>query len=135
MMSKASTLVDRRMRQLTRMLMLVVGVVSVPSVGPAAMQRPHCAQHDPAAQHRGGHQMPDPGRTSWEGATKHDCPHCPATECARIAPCTASSNAAVSPASLAVTVSAPQRNLFRPVQHELHSKTHQPPTPPPQLIS
>jgi len=129
-----------RMRQITRVVMLGLGVLSVPSVGPAAMQRPHCAQHTPSGIHReahsgGRHQMPDPVPTSWESATKHDCPHCPATECARVAPCTTSSNPAVSVPSLAVTQSATNRVIPRRVQHQLYSTTHQPPTPPPQLIS
>lgn len=126
--------------RLTRMSMLVLGVLSVPSVGPAAMQRPHCAQHDPSAVHRGAHsgthQVPASNdATSWDSATQHECPHCPATECARVAPCTTSSNAAVSVTAPAVTQSATHRAILPRIQHHLYSTTHQPPTPPPQLIS
>lgn len=126
--------------RVTRVVMLAVGVLSVPSVGPAAMQRPHCAQHTHSGIHReahssGRHQMPDPVPISWESATKHDCPHCPATECARLAPCATSSNAAVAVPPLAVTQSATHRALPRRVQHGFYSTTHQPPAPPPQLIS
>lgn len=129
-----------RMSQITRVLMLGLGILSVPSVGPAAMQRPHCARHNPSAIHQvahsgGGHQMADPGPKSWETATKHDCPHCSATECAWVAPCTTSSNAAVSATSPAVTQSATDRATPRRVQPHLYSTTHQPPTPPPQLIA
>lgn len=127
-----------RMRQITRALMLVLGVLSVPSVGPAAMQRPHCAQHGPSAvqAHSGhGHQMPGSSPTSWESATKHDCPHCPAAECARVAPCATSSIAALSEASLTVTDLATDRVRVRRVQVHPYSSTQQPPTPPPQLIS
>jgi hypothetical protein len=135
------TFTASRVSPITGALMLVLGILSVPSVGPAAMQRPHCAQHGPSAvpqvAHSGGeHQMPEPtGSASWESATKHDCPHCPATECARLAPCTTSSNAAVSVTALAVTQSATHRDVFPRLQHHLYSTTHQPPTPPPQLIS
>jgi len=127
-----------RLRRVTRLAMLMLGVLSVPSIGPAAMQRPHCAQHGPSAAqaHSGdGHHMPGSSSTSWESATQHDCPHCPAAECARIAPCTTSSSAAVSATSHAVTQSATDRAAPRRVQPHLHSTTHQPPTPPPQLIS
>jgi hypothetical protein len=129
-----------RMRRIIRVVMLVLGVLSVPSVGPAAMQGPHCAQHTPSAMHQGAHsgngqQMPEPGSTSWESGTQHDCPHCPATECARVAPCTTSSNAAVSVTSPAVNQSVTHRAGLRRAQHHLFSTTHQPPTPPPQLIS
>lgn len=127
-----------RRNQITRIVMLVLGVLSVPSFGSAAMQRPHCAQHGPSAlqAHSGDeHQMPEPHSTSWTSATEHDCPHCPATECARAAPCTTSSNAAVSATSHAVTQSGADGATPRRVQPPLYSRTHQPPTPPPQLIS
>ena len=129
-----------RMHQITRVVMLVLGVLSVPSVGPAAMQRPHCARHEPSAMHQEAHsgdgqQMPESRSTSWGSPTRHDCPHCPATECARVAPCTTSSNAAISVTSLPVTQPATHRANLRRVQHRLYSTTHQPPTPPPQLIS
>ncbi len=74
--------------RLTRMSMLVLGVLSVPSVGPAAMQRPPWAQHDPSAVHQGAHSGTHQVRASidsasWDNGTQHECPHCPATECAR----------------------------------------------------
>ena len=128
------------MRQISRVLMLVLGVLSVPSVGPGAMQRPHCAQHDSSALHQNGHsgdgqQVPAPRPTSWDGVTDHNCPHCPATECARVAPCTTSSNAAVSGTSLEVSQSVTHRATLPRVQHHLYSIIHRPLTPPPQLIS
>ena len=125
-----------RMGRLTRMLMLALGIVSVPSVGPAAMQR-----HDPAAvpheAHSGGrHRVPEPTQsTSWQEASEHACPHCPATDCARIAPCTTSSNAAIAVASLTVTQTATRRVIARRVRVHPYSTTHRPPVPPPQLIS
>lgn len=130
-----------RMGQIARMLMLVLGVLSVPSVGPAAMQRPHCAQHDPSAidpkAHTGDtHRVPEPtNSTSWEGGTDHNCPHCPATECARVAPCTSSSNSAILEASLTVCDLTTDHVRVRRVPVHPYSSTQQPPTPPPQLIS
>lgn len=140
MTSRTHTVLALPLGRLTRMLMLVLGVLSVLSVGPAAMQRPHCAQHETSATHANaqsgdGHHITSTGSTSWDGATNHDCPHCPATECARVAPCTTSSNAAVSGTSLEVRRTVTHRAILRRVQHDLYSVIHQPPTPPPQLIS
>lgn len=140
MMWRTHTSVTRRMGRMTRMLMLVLGVVSVPSIGLAAMQRPHCAQHVPSPggqeAHSGDtHQAPEPAPVSWDTASEHVCPHCPATDCARIAPCTASSTAAISEASLTVSEPASDRVSVRKVRIQPYSATHQPPTPPPQLIS
>ena len=125
---------------MARVLMLPLGLLSVPSIGLAAMQRPHCAQHAPSVVHSGAHsrhgqQMPVPPSTSWESSTKHDCPHCPAPECARVAPCAASSYAAVSVTSPAITQPVIHRAIRHRVQHSYYSTTHQPLTPPPQLIS
>lgn len=128
------------MGQFTRALMLVLGILSVPSVGPAAMQRPHSTQHERSGIHGDGHsgmhQVPEPTHsTSWDGATQHECPHCPVTECARVSPCSASSNAAISEASLTVSDPDSDRVSGRRVRVHPYSATHQPPTPPPQLIS
>ena len=121
--------------RLTRLLMLLLGIVSVPGVGLAAMQRPHCTQHESSAGRHPGHgQMPD-ARTSWEASEGHECPHCPATECARVAPCASASNAALSAASRPVTGAPPHQIVLPRAQGLLHSTTYQPPTPPPQLIS
>ena len=125
---------------MVRVLMLFLGVVGVPSTGLAAMQRPHCAQHDPSAEHQGPHsgthQAPaSTDSASWDSGTQHECPHCPASECARVAPCTVSSNAAVSEASATVPDPVADRVGVRRMRVHPYSATHQPPTPPPQLIS
>ena len=125
---------------MARVLMLPLGLLSVPSIGLAAMQRPHCAQHSPSAVHQEAHpgtgqQAPESSSTSWDDTTSHDCPHCPATDCARVAPCSTSLNVAVSVTSLAVTQSASHRAVLHRLQHIPYSTIHQPPTPPPQLIS
>jgi hypothetical protein len=135
------TSLSLRMGRMTRMLMLVLGILSVPSVGVAAMQRPHCAQHDTAAPHQEAHssnthQVPEPPHSpSWQNATEDGCPHCPAPECARVAPCAASSSAAISAASLAVSQLATHRVITPTVRIHPYSTTCQPPTPPPYLIS
>lgn len=121
--------------------MLVLGILGVPSVGPAAMQRPHCSAHgsavmDQQMHSRSTHQAPastDPA--SWESSSGHECPHCPATECARVAPCASASTAVILEASLAVSDLATARVRVRRVQVHPYSSIQQPPTPPPQLIS
>lgn len=140
MSSRTHIVLAAAVGRLTRMSMLVLGVLSVPSVGPAAMQRPHCAQHDPSAVHQGAHsgthQVPASNdATSWDSATQHECPHCPATECARVAPCTVASNAAISEVSVTVPNLVADLVGVRRMRVHPHSAAHQPPTPPPQLIS
>ena len=129
-----------RRRRVTRILMLVLGVLAVPSVGLAAMQRPHCAQHNTAGEqtaHAGGsHQMPQPGSSSsWESPNQHDCPHCPPTECAQVAPCTTSPTATIIEASRAVLSLTVDRVRLPRLLVQPASTHHEPPTPPPQPIS
>lgn len=140
MRSRKHSHLGGRMGPLVRLLMLGLGIVSVPSVGPAAMQRPHCAQHVPSPVDQDAHsghtqQAPEPTPLAWESATEHSCPHCPASECARIAPCTTSSNAAIPVALLTVTQTVTHRGIVRRVRVHPYSTTHQPPIPPPQMIS
>jgi hypothetical protein len=130
-----------RRRRVTRILMLVLGVVGVPSLGPAAMQRPHCAQHETAAgeqtAHVGGtHHMPELGSSSfWESPRQHECPHCPPTECAQVAPCTTWPTATIIEASRAVIPLAVDRVRLPRLLVQPGSAHHEPPTPPPQPIS
>jgi hypothetical protein len=130
-----------RKRRITSILMLVLGVLAVPSLGQSAMQRPHCAQHETAAgeqtAHAGGtHQMPEPGSSSsWESPDQHDCPHCPPRECAQVAPCSTSPTATIIEGSGSVVALAVDHvQLPRPLVQP-GSTNHEPPTPPPQPIS
>jgi len=135
------TLLPLRMSRVIRFWLLIPGVLSVPNVGLAALQRPHCNQHERSSMHQPAdagdrHQATKPiASASWKNGTQHNCPHCPATECARIAPCTTSSSAAVLEASPAVSDPVSNRVRARRVLVHPYSATHQPPTPPPQLIS
>jgi hypothetical protein len=126
--------------RLVRLAMLVLGITSVPSVGLEAMQRPHCAQHEMAAQHERhmaseatlahGHDA-----QAWTQRHDHGCPHCPASECARISPCTGSSTTAVTP-SRAVIADLHGRRVAVDLDRQLaHSTFSTPDTPPPQLIA
>src|SRR2546422_5476885 len=38
----------------------------------------------------------------WTERHDHGCPHCPATECASVAPCSSSTTSALTPANIAV---------------------------------
>jgi hypothetical protein len=121
--------------QLTRIVMLVLGILSLPSVGARAMQGPHCAKHEHSALHPAQHQAVSTHPASVQSGTPHDCPHCPARECAQVVPCTTSTNPVTAAASLVVTESSPGHVGLPIVRAHLHSRTHEPPTPPPQLIA
>ena len=120
--------------------MLMLGIVAAPSVGLEALQRPHCIQHGVVAA-RGGHhaaserQAPGRGSPSWRQAGNHECPHCPATECARVSPCTGSTTTALSPAAVAVTYLTGHRVALDLVRDQASSAQAPPDTPPPQLIA
>jgi hypothetical protein len=119
--------------------MLIIGIASVPGLGPEALQRPHCVQHRAAALHSGhlaalqnaaGRESP-----AWTKAATHNCPHCPASECARVAPCASSSLTALSPTSIAVTHLQGSRTTIRLDGDQASSVPSSPDTPPPQLIA
>src|SRR3982751_6378608 len=79
-----------------RLVMLLLAVVSVPSVGAGAMQRPHCTLHEHSAG--ADHRTDQPHHTTWQSSTPHECPHCPATECAHAVPCTTSASPVITAA-------------------------------------
>ena len=140
MSSRACSGSSIRKRRITRILMLVLGILAVPSVGPAAMQRPHCAQHNIAGEHTahagGTHQMPESGpSSSWETSNQHECAHCPPTECAQVAPCTTSPTATIIEGSRAIIPLAVDRVRLLRLLVQSGSTSHEPPTPPPQPIS
>src|SRR5688572_23611595 len=141
MISRACSGSSIRRSRITRILMLVLGVLAVPSVGTAAMQRPHCAQHDtaPGAQTthgNGAHHTHAPNSsTTWQSGSQHDCPHCPPTECAQIAPCTTSPTATIVEGSGTVIPLMVRTELIPKLPVQPGSTTHEPPTPPPQQIS
>ena len=124
----------------TRALMLVIGVLAYPSSGLIAPDGSDCTEHKESSKHQkmgqsSGHWMPDPGSTSWDAGSTHDCPHCAPTECVRLAPC-AASTMATAPLESFAGIHLPVGHV-RALRLEIHScsTTHQPPTPPPQLIS
>jgi hypothetical protein len=120
--------------RITNILMLVLGILSVPSVGARAMQGPHCAKHEQPTLHP-AHQASSAHPESVQPGTPHDCPHCPARECAHVVPCATSTSPVTAAASLVVTESSPGHVGVRTVRTHARSRTHEPPTPPPQLIA
>jgi hypothetical protein len=119
--------------------MLLLGIVTAPSVGLQALQRPHCVQHGAAAMKVGlvasRRAPPDSDFPTWTKAASHECPHCPPSECARIAPCTSSSTTALSPTAVGVTDLPGSRVPVRLVRNQASSVHSPPDTPPPQLIT
>jgi hypothetical protein len=124
---------------LARTLMLVLGVLAMPSAGQAVLNGSHCARHDASAHHQtpiGMHEMTGQhAAASWQNAPRHTCPHCPANECARVAPCSGASSCVI-----AVTTATPMtfsidRAGIYPIHDAVHSVLEQPPTAPPLLVS
>ena len=121
--------------RITKILMLLLGILSTPSVGARALQGPHCAKHEQSALHPAHHQASSAHAASVQPGTQHDCPHCPATECAHLVPCATSTSPVTAAASLVVTESSPGHVGVPTVRTHARSRTHEPPTPPPQLIA
>jgi hypothetical protein len=122
-----------------RFFLLLVGILSTPGLGLALVQRSHCATHEASVMHvvhsgggHVGHQGPAP---SWTRPTHSDCPHCPATECASLAPCSISGISVALPSRL--TLSTPPAHHPGTIRIETSpdSTLQQPPTPPPQPIA
>ena len=129
-----------RVGRTIKLLMLLLGIASVPGVGVADLQRPHCGQYE-----LGGHHEPRSTSPSavahhqieqtWTPRHTHECPHCPASGCARVSACAGSSSTAVAPTRVAVAdiyghgVTADRLRQF------VHSVVSRPPTPPPQVLA
>ena len=123
-----------------RFLMLVLGIVATPGAGLEALQRPHCAQHELGSRHD-NHQAALTlvarvhAPAGWTQQHDHSCPHCPASECARVAPCAGSALTALK-SSGAVTYSVQDHRVGLDLDDQhVHSAVSPPDTRPPQLIS
>ena len=120
--------------RIIRLLMLALGIISVPSVGPSALQGPHCAQHGASMIHA-AHGLPSSGRAWTRASSPHECPHCPAAECAQVAPCAGSATTALTPTrALFADLRGHRAAVDLKVQRAL-SATSPPDTPPPQSIA
>ena len=127
-------------RSLVRTLMLVLGILAMPSTGQAAVNGSHCARHEAATfqmEHAGGmdammlgHQV-----AAWQDASSHTCPHCPASECPRIAPCAGASSSVIAVSAPTPIAFSTDRVRIFPIRDAVHSVLRQPPTPPPLLVS
>jgi hypothetical protein len=130
--------VHLRLAWTARILMLGLGILSTPSVGLWALQRPHCARHE----------MAGPGHASeagaiahhgdlliWSQTHDHQCPHCPASECGHAIPCAGASTTPSIPATAVMADFDAHRVALDHVREQASSATSPPDTPPPQLIS
>jgi hypothetical protein len=121
------------------LLMLLLGIAGVPSTASAALQRPHCAQHEQGRQHDRPRASsttvaPAEGQLTWTTHQGHECPHCPASECARVSPC-AGTLTAVAPARTSIADPQGHRVVIDRLRQLARSAISTPPTPPPQLIA
>jgi hypothetical protein len=128
-----------RPRRMIKVMMLLLGIVAAPSVGLQAVQRPHCVQHGAMVAH-GGHgstaeHATSAGTPAWSRAHSHECAHCPASECARVTPCTSSTPTALSPVGLAVIGLLGHRVPLDAIREQAASAYSLLDTPPPQLIA
>jgi hypothetical protein len=129
-----------RLSRTIRLLMLLLGIGSVPSVGVDALKRPHSAQHESAGQHERhiastATIVSGQDQQAWTDRQERSCTHCPASECARVSPCSGSATTAVPPSRAVVADPHGHRvtiDLFRQLAH---SAVSTPLTSPPQLIA
>jgi hypothetical protein len=140
MIGLIDSVLRRETRPLMRTLMLVVGVLGMPSTGQAAMNGAHCARHDGSAMlmgHAGAIHQRAAARQAgaWQGAPSHTCPHCPASECARIAPCAGASSSVIAVSAPTPIAFSTDRVRILPIRDAVYSVLRQPPTPPPLLVS
>jgi hypothetical protein len=127
-------------RPLVRTLMLVLGVLGMPSAGQAALNGFHCARHDASAMRMGHADTVHPmaaahQAAAWQDASSHTCPHCPASECARVVPCAGASSSVITVSAPAPIAFSTDRVRILPSRDAVHSVLRQPPTPPPLLVS
>jgi hypothetical protein len=129
-----------RVGRTIKLVMLLLGIASVPGVGVAALERPHCGQYELAGHHEprvtspaaiAHHQI----QQTWTPRHAHECPHCPASECARVSACTGSSITAVAPTCVAVADTYGRGVTTVRLRHFAHSAVCTPPTPPPQVLA
>lgn len=126
--------------RLLRALMLMLGILTAPSVDVQALQRTHCTQHG-TSQARGGqhsasvHTVAATAPSAWRQAGTHECVHCPPAECARVSQCAGASTTA--PLSRGAGIGSPgsQRVRLELVRDLVTSVVSPPQTPPPQPIS
>jgi hypothetical protein len=120
--------------------MLLLGVMGMPRTGQAAVNGSHCARHEAAAlqmEHAGSMDAMMPGHqvAAWQDASSHTCPYCPASECARIAPCTGASSSVIAVTAPTPIALSTARVRILPIRDAVRSVLRQPPTPPPLLVS
>lgn len=129
----------RAFHRVGRFFLLGVALLSTPGFGLAKAQRSHCATHGASPTHSmglgNGHGAYHSSTSSLSRPSHSDCPHCPVTECAVVAPCSASGTSAASPTILTLRTPCTQHFGMARTSALLHSTTLQPPTPPPQTIA
>lgn len=120
-------------------VLLVVAILSAPTPASAAGLGSHCARHGASAMHMAAAGHADmgggPHHLSWQPAAPGDCPHCPASDCARLLPCASTTAVAALLRSDDLTLPAVHGDRIRRASAAVHSTIPAPPTPPPQLIA
>lgn len=113
------------MTRVIRLLTVVLlGLVASARMAAADLSS-HCRGHHEQSHHSAPAQHQDPGSES-------DCPHCPASSCAVVAPCTSSPAPATVSGFTELRVESIERPLTRLIQI-FASRSPQPALPPPRV--
>src|SRR5918994_5771163 len=100
-----------------RLGLLLVGILSTPGLL-TSIQRSHCAGHEVSATHAVqlglGHVDHHASTPALSRPAHSDCSHCPASECASLAPCSVSGTSAALPSR--VTLSTPSAHYVGAVR-------------------
>src|SRR5262245_62870877 len=77
-------------RTVTRLVMLALSLLGLPSVTLSAHQATHCSAGMAVGHSATGvpdHHASRPATSRWITGSSHECPHCPPSECIRMAAC------------------------------------------------
>src|SRR3982751_5362868 len=119
--------------RIVSIMSMLLGILSLPGTGLGSVRRPHCTTHQDSSP--GHHQAASVHTGVLQPVIPHECPHCPATECANQVPCTGWSNLLLSACPVPGSEPSSYRVSMPALPGTVHSRSHQPPTPPPQLIA
>lgn len=127
-------------RLLSRVTMLALAFVSQPGLGLESMQRSHCARHESGALSTGSvavasHTHLGTAPRAWGHSHQQECPHCPASECGRLAPCAGPTTTAPSSAGGVIVALRAHRVPVALGPERATSASSLPSTPPPQPIA
>src|SRR5215207_10091115 len=131
-------LANSHFQRLARLVMVVLLATSTTISWASPILGSHCDSHTRAAHSSSAPVEHDSGplaTPSWTQGSNHDCPHCPPSDCSRLAPCATSGSVAAAEPSTPIA-DLPPHSVTPTTYNRQHPSTLvQPPTPPPQLVA